>query len=323
MAKKKEDDVRVHQYALGAGIRRSKKFEEKGLAKFAINVGTKCAHGCLYCSSGPQLRTHKSFKATGEHPFKFGYAIIDPDMPAKVANDAARKRKRGRVMICTMVDGWCPAAQEHGLGRRSLEAVLAESDWSVRVLTKSATVLDDFDVIRRHRDRVLLSLSITGTPDKTDIMSIVEPNASSIKERMTVLRKAHRLGLRTYAMFCPLLPGIADSPKQIARLVRSAEAIGAEEVFAEPVNPRGSGLKNTEAALRAAGYAGEADAVGAVRTQRNWSQYVVKLIANIQKATRELGMIDKLRFLLYPAKLTEQDKAIIRKDDEGVIWLGE
>ncbi len=38
---------------------------------------------------------------------------------------------------------------------------------------------------------------------------------------------------------------------------------------------------------------------------------------------RDLGTIEKLRFLLYPSKLTEQDEATIRKDDEGVIWLGQ
>ena len=80
--------------------------------------------------------------------------------------------------------------------------------------------------------------------------------------------------------------------------------------------------EKTEAALRAAGYEKEADAVGAVRRRRNWSPYVVRLIADLQQALRDRGMIDKLRFLLYPSRLTEQDAAIIRKDDEGVIWLG-
>ena len=31
--------------------------------------------------------------------------------------------------------------------------------------------------------------------------------------------------------------------------------------------------------------------------------------------------IEKLRFLLYPSGLTDQDQKTIRKDDAGVIWL--
>jgi hypothetical protein len=39
--------VRIHKCTLkGVAIKRSKKFEEKGLAKFSVNVGLKCSHGC-------------------------------------------------------------------------------------------------------------------------------------------------------------------------------------------------------------------------------------------------------------------------------------
>jgi DNA repair photolyase len=323
MPKQQEDVVRMHQCSLKTGISRSKEFEKKTLAEFAANVGTKCGHDCTYCSSGAMLRMHPSFRETKENPFGRGYAIVDPEMPGKVAKDAAGKRKRGKVMLCTTVDAWCPAAQQYGLGRGCLEAILAEPDWSVRILTKNAAVVEDFDVIAKYRDRVQVSLSLTATPEMADVMAVIEPNASPILERMAALEEAKRLGLRTYAMLCPLLPGVANTPKQLRKLVGFAKKIGAEEVFAEPVNSRGSGLKTTEEVLRAAGYDNEADAIGAVRTKRSWSQYTVKLIADLQHAMRKRGMIDKLRFLLYSSGLTEQDKAIIRKDDEGVIWLGE
>ena len=57
--------MKVHSVTLRAGISRTKEFEKKGLAVFAINVGTKCGHGCLYCSTGPMLRTHPSFRDVG------------------------------------------------------------------------------------------------------------------------------------------------------------------------------------------------------------------------------------------------------------------
>jgi len=323
MSKKQSSVIRTHKCSLKSGITRSEEFEKKTLAEFAANVGTKCGHDCTYCSSGAILRMHQSFRKTGENPFDRGYAIVDPEMPGKVAKDAAGKRIRGKVMLCTTVDAWCPAAQEYNLGRECLDAILAEPDWSVRILTKNAAVAEDFDVIEKHQDRVQVSLSLTATPDMTDVMAVIEPNASPITERMAALEEAKRLGLRTYAMLCPLLPGVANSPEQLQELVGFAKKNGAEEVFAEPVNARGSGLKTTEEALRAAGYDSEANAICAIRTKRNWSQYTVKLIADMQHAMRELGMIDKLRFLLYPSGLTDQDKAIIRNDDEGVIWLGE
>ena len=101
----------------------------------------------------------------------------------------------------------------------------------------------DYDLIRKHRDRVLVGLSLTATPSRENRMAVVEPNASTITQRLAALRKAHRLGLRTYGMLCPLLPGIADDHESISELVGACMECGAEEFFVEPVNARGAGLE--------------------------------------------------------------------------------
>ncbi len=218
-------------YALGGGIHRSPEFEKKGLAEFAVNVGLRCGHDCTYCSSRAMLRCHTAFKTLGKHAFATGYSIVDPDIAERVAEDAKRVQHRGLVQICTTVDAWAPESQELHLGRRCLEAILAEPRWTVRILTKNAAVVEDFDLIKKHRDRVLVGLSLTGTPDKEGVLAVVEPHASPISERMAALQKAHKLGLRTYGMLCPLLPGIADAPEQIGELVRFVKQCGAEEVL--------------------------------------------------------------------------------------------
>lgn len=313
--------MKHYTYSLANGIRKTPEFAKKGLAQFAVNVGLKCDHDCTYCSSRALLRCHPAFKQVGESPFEFGYAIIDPDMPEKVAQDAAKLRSRGVVQLCTTVDAWAPAARKYDLGRRCLEALLAEPGWIVRILTKNAAVVQDYDLVAKHRDRVLVGLSLTGTPDKEEVLSVIEPQASPISARQAAMSKAHKMGLRTYGMLCPLLPGIADAPGQIERLVRFVTECGAEEVFSEAANPRGNGLRVTEAALREHGFGAEADAVLQIRHHESWSPYVVDLIRNIQRAMRQHGRIDRLRFLLYPKNLTRDDEARIRKADAGVIWL--
>jgi DNA repair photolyase len=314
--------MRIHEVPLSAGITRTREFERKKLASFAVNAGTKCGHGCLYCSTGSMLRMHRSFAQAGEDPFGAGYAIVDPSTPGRVAADARRTRERGLVQLCTTVDAWAPEAQEHNLGRRCLEAILCEPGWTVRILTKNAAVRKDFDFIERHRDRVLVGLSITATPDKEAIVNVIEPNASSISDRMATLREATERGVRTYGMFCPLLPGIADSPEQIDELIQFAVSCRAEEVFVEAVNPRGPGLRRCQEALELWGYPHEAQAVGRVRHKVHWSRYVAGLVRNVQQSMRRFSDIGKLRFLLYPSRLTDEDRARIASDDVGVIWLG-
>jgi len=312
----------VHQYPLKTGITRTPEFERKGLAAFAVNVGTKCGHGCKYCSSGALLRMHPSFKAAGRSPFEDGFAIIDPDTPARVARDARRLRRRGLVQLCTTVDAWAPEAQEHNLGRRCLEAILREPGWSVRILTKNAAVTNDYDLIERYRDRVLVALSLTATPDNADIMAVLEPQASPIRERVAALRAAHARGLRTYGMLCPLLPGIADNPAHIDELVRLVVECGAEELFVEPVNARGPGLRHTQETLLAHGFPQQAAAIARIRNVAGWSVYVADLLANVQRSVRANYDITKLRYLLYPSRLTPAAAARVRASDAGVVWLG-
>ena len=314
--------MKTHNYRLKIGITRTKEFQRKKLATHAVNVGTKCGHGCRYCSSGSLLRMHRSFSELGLNPFGSDYAIVDPYTPERVAAAARRTRNRGMIQLCTTVDAYSPEAQQHDLGRRCLQAILAEPGWTVRILTKNAAVAGDFELISRHRDRVLVGMSITATPDKATTISVVEPHASPIPERITVMREAHRLGLRTYAMFCPLLPGIADDSAQIDKLVRFAVDCGAEEIFTEPVNPRGPGLRLTEEALQDNGFDDVATAIANIRRRGNWSQYVVRLIANIQHSVRAHSDIGCLRVLLYPSRLNPADEVQIRRDDEGVVWLG-
>jgi DNA repair photolyase len=314
--------IRVHRWELKAGITCTPEFEKKGLATHAVNVGTKCGHGCLYCSTGAVLRTHKSFRACGENPFGVGYAIVDPQVPERVARGAKRIRRRGLVQLCTLTDAWAPEAHEHRLGRRCLEAILSQSDWTVRILTKNASIRDDFDLIESHRDRVLVGVSITAALHKAASIQLLEPNASSIQDRMLMMVEAAARGLRTYAMLCPLLPGIADSPETVDRLVKFAVDCRAEEIFVEPMNPRGPGLRLCQEALEHKGFTREAKAMAAIRQRPHWSQYVAELVSRTQQAVREHSDISKLRFLLYPWGLRPEDKATIQRDDAGVVWLG-
>ncbi len=314
--------MRNHQYDMSTGgITKSEEFAKKKLAAFAVNVGLRCGHDCTYCSARASLRCHEAFPELGEPPFGVGYSIVDPNIVEKVARDAARTKKRGLVQICTTVDAWAPEAQALDLGRRCLEAVLEQPGWTVRVLTKNAAVAEDFELIRKYKDRVLIGLSLTGTRDKQDALSVIETHASSISERMAALRKAHNMGLRTFGMLCPLLPAIADAPEQVDELVQFVKACGAEEVFCEPANARGNSLTLTEEKLQTAGFAPEAEAISRIRNEKVWSGYTVRLVQHVQASMLRHMTTDRLRFLLYPKKLTKEDEAQIRTADAGVVWL--
>lgn len=208
------------------------------------------------------------------------------------------------------------------MGRKLLKAILENnSELTIRILTKNHEVEDDFGLIQKYRDRVQVGLSLTATPSKSKIMEAVEPNASSNRERMRVLRKAHRMGLRVYGMLCPLLPSIADSQKDVDELVKFCEEIGCEEMFSEALNRRGRSMECTQNALAKKGYLTEAKAIGDITTKVNWSRYATELVKKVQSSVRKYSDMSKLRFLQYPSGLLPEHVEQIKKDDEGVVWL--
>jgi DNA repair photolyase len=193
----------------------------------------------------------------------------------------------------------------------------------VRILTKNAAVVRDFDVCQQYRDRVRVGISLTATPEKEHLIKLIEPNASLIGERMEAMRTAHGLGLRTYAMLCPLLPGISDSPQDISALVDFARQIGAEEIFVEALNGRGNSVGETARVLQAAGHIDAANATQSILFRKGWSKYAADLTLTTQAAVQQVyGELSKLRVLLYGNCLTAEDRARIQQSAEGVRWLG-
>ncbi len=264
---------------------------------------------------------HPSFKKHGLSPFEREYAIVDPATPERVKRDAVRIKNRGLVQLCTTVDAWSPEAQEHELGRRCLEAILSEPGWTVRILTKNAAVSKDFDIIDKYKDRVQLGLSITALPEKEDVIKSIEPNASPITERIAVIKEAANRGIRTYGMFCPLLPGICTKPEEISHLIQLAESWNTEEIFIEAVNARANGLILTQEALEKSGLKEEAAEIQKIRNRKNWNSYVVDLIKSVQDAIRKHSDLSKLRILQYSKSLTKESITKIKQNDVGVVWL--
>ena len=153
-------------------------------------------------------------------------------------------------------------------------------------------------------------------------MSVLEPNASTISERMAALVEANRRGLRTYAMLCPLMPGISNSPADIDELVQFSVSHGAEEIFAEPVNGRGSGLIHVENALRVMSRIVEADAINEIRHHAAWSDYAIQLLKAVRGSVRRNASVKMLRYLLYTSSLSIEHQEWVASHPEGVRLLG-
>ena len=300
-------------------ITRSPEFEKKTLATHALNVGILCGHGCLYCSTPATLRMKSDlFPEYGGSVFRAfaaGAAVVDPTTPDRLGRALASLTPTDTVMISTLTDAWSPEAQAYGLGRKCLEKVLRESKARVRILTKNAAVANEMDLLAEFRDRVVLGLSITAPLSKARVAEVLEPKASSIKERLGALQAAHEAKVPIFGMLCPCLPGVADRHEDLDEMLAMIQPFQPEAIWAEPVNSRGPGLSLCQEALAAAGFASIANEVRFIRGQREHADYTARLIGTLNTAAAGMGLKALLKILVYG------DGKDFSGDASSVIWL--
>ncbi|MCX7010650.1 MAG: ParB N-terminal domain-containing protein [Kiritimatiellaeota bacterium] len=322
MAEHLAQPLNVYERPRKDGVKRNPEFDKKGLCNYSVGVGIICGHQCTYCSSPSLLRTHEVFKEIGQTAFQRGFAIIDPASAKRIKERMPRNLTADDVIqLSTIDDAWSPEARRNDLGRKVMQVLLEETPAQIRVLTKSAEVAKDFKLFAKYPDRVMVGLSTGIPPDRDDVTKVVEPNASSTRERLAALKKAHAMGLRTYGMLCPCLPGVADSVAALRELFDAVLACGVEDIWTEPVNRRGRAVVNTVEALHRAGLQQEADAVEHIRNEGNWSAYTLKFVQNVIKVAAGKKVLDKLHILLYASNLTEEHKAELKKYQQGIVWL--
>ena len=101
-------------------------------------------------------------------------------------------------------------------------------------MTKSRLVLRDLDILTGRNVR----LAVTITTSDESYAQIWEPKASSVSDRVEVLRRAKAAGLETAVMLGPLLPGISDTDDALAKLFMLAAETGVNQVWTDVLNPR-------------------------------------------------------------------------------------
>jgi DNA repair photolyase len=163
---------------------------------YVINPYVGCQHSCTYCYA----RYMKKF--TG-HKEPWGTFVDVKINAAELLGKEICKKKKAAVWISGVCDPYQPLEREYKLTRQCLQ-ILVRKDWPVVIQTRSPLVLRDFDILQKAKN-VEVGFSITTADD--GIRKLFEPAASPIPERLNALTKLHGLGVRTYAMIAPILPG--------------------------------------------------------------------------------------------------------------------
>ncbi len=216
------------------------------LGRYGMNLYRGCEHGCLYCD-GRAERYHVSGDFDRE-------ILVKRNAVALLDAELSRLREPGFVLLGGGVsDPYQPAERRYRLARGALELALRHR-LPVHVLTKSALVERDLDLLEQinRQTRAILSFSLQ-TLDE-DVRERFEPGAAPLEERWRLLAEARRRGLATGVMAMPVLPGISDQPEAIERLVARAAQLGVDFVCVGGLTLRPGAQKETYLAAIGACY---------------------------------------------------------------------
>lgn len=206
---------------------------------YALNPYVGCLHGCVYCYA------RRAFLRRGIGHLWGKYVEVKKGFVERLKKDLRRARQGARVMISTYTDGWQPVEGEVRLTRACLEALKARPDLRVEVLTKSAAVLRDLDLLSELR----ASVGLTVITLDEGVQRVLEPKAAPPSARFSAMRKAAEAGLEAWLFLGPVLPLLTDRPDDVKRLIKEAAAAGASYVIFDRLNLRMGVLSNLVRAL--------------------------------------------------------------------------
>jgi DNA repair photolyase len=193
----------------------------------SLNPYRGCEHGCIYCFARP------SHSYLGLSPgLDFESRIF-----AKVnAADLLRRElaKPGYVpesiAIGVNTDAYQPCERERGITREVLQ-VLGECNHPYGLITKSALIERDIDLIAPMAEKGLAAAAITITTLDGEIARTLEPRAAAPARRLRAIRTLTEAGIPVSVSVAPIIPFITEPEiERILEAARDAGAVGAHYV---------------------------------------------------------------------------------------------
>jgi DNA repair photolyase len=174
-----------------------------------MNLYRGCSHGCIYCDS-----RSKCYQM--DHPFE----DIEVKRNAPQILEAQLRKKRQPCMIGTgsMCDPYIPLETELRLTRQCIE-LIERYGFGLAILTKSARILRDIDLLQAISRKTKCVVQMTLTTYDEALCRKLEPNVSTTKERFHALEAMRDAGLPTVVWLSPILPFINDTEENLRGLL--------------------------------------------------------------------------------------------------------
>ena len=189
----------------------------------SINPYRGCEHGCVYCFARP---THAYMGLSPGLDFE-ARLFAKPDAPRLLERELAKPGYEPKtIAIGTNTDPYQPVERQWRIMREVLE-VLEAHNHPVGIVTKSALVVRDIDILSRMAEKGLAKVALSVTTLDRTLARTMEPRAATPPKRLEAMRILAEAGIPVSVMLGPVVPALND--QEIERILESAQAAGARE----------------------------------------------------------------------------------------------
>jgi DNA repair photolyase len=181
----------------------------------SLNPYRGCEHGCIYCYARP---THEYLGLSAGLDFETKL-FVKTDAPALLRAELMRKSWEPTTLALSGVtDPYQPIERKLQITRGCLQ-VLAELRHPVGVITKSAMVTRDIDVLKELAESRTVCVGLTVTTLDEDLRRLMEPRGATSERRLEAIARLNDAGIPAGVSVAPIIPGLNDHeiPKILAR----------------------------------------------------------------------------------------------------------
>ena len=218
----------------------------------SVNPYRGCEHGCVYCFARP---SHAWLGLSPGLDFEtrlFCKPEAEKLLQAELSHPGYRCSP---IALGINTDGWQPVERRLQISRRILQ-VLHDCRHPFSVVTKSALIERDIDILSSMAQRGLVHVAISVTTLQGDLARIMEPRAAAPQRRLQTIRALADAGIPVSVLVAPLIPVLTDA--ELESILGSAREAGAadagyvllrlphevKELFREWLDTHRPGMKN-------------------------------------------------------------------------------
>ncbi len=188
----------------------------------SLNPYRGCEHGCAYCYARP---THDYLGFSSGVDFESRILVKQ-----RAAALLRREFDKPGYQPCSLsmsgvTDPYQPVEKALRITRSCLE-VLAEYHHAVVMITKNHLITRDADLLSRLAGQRAAAAFVSITTLDAALAGVLEPRASSPRQRLEAIRQLHEAGVPVGVSVAPIIPGLNDH--EVPAILEAAKAAGAQ-----------------------------------------------------------------------------------------------